>query len=114
MFCEKCGTKIDEGESTCPHCGARVEKEIPVAVEAPPRYEAAPVPGKMVEEDGPSTGYNILAFLIPIVGFVLWVIWGSQLPIRSKGIIKWTLISIGITVFLRILVFFWRISLGLY
>lgn len=46
MFCEKCGTKIDDGQLFCPNCGNRLSDpaapEAP-AVPVPPVAPAAPV-----------------------------------------------------------------------
>lgn len=43
MFCEKCGTKLEEGSLFCEKCGARVQAAAP-EVEGTPAAEAAPAP----------------------------------------------------------------------
>lgn len=38
MFCEKCGTRVDDGLAFCPNCGNRLS--VPAAQEAAPQKEA--------------------------------------------------------------------------
>ncbi|MBR7010051.1 MAG: hypothetical protein IKI02_03950 [Oscillospiraceae bacterium] len=38
MFCEKCGTRVDDGLAFCPNCGNRLS--VPAAPEAAPKKEA--------------------------------------------------------------------------
>jgi len=42
-------------------------------------------------DDKNSRGLNILAFLIPLVGLVLFFIFNGKQPIKARGIGKWTL-----------------------
>jgi len=44
-------------------------------------------------EDEPSTGLNILAFLIPILGLILFIVYNGKTPIKAKAIGKWALIG---------------------
>ncbi len=47
MFCENCGTRVDDGAPFCPNCGSKMPvPEAPAAPEAPvtPAPEAAPAP----------------------------------------------------------------------
>lgn len=43
--------------------------------------------------DIPSTGLNILAFLFPMIGLILYLIWKDQYPMKAKAVGKWALIG---------------------
>ena len=42
MFCEKCGTKVDDGQPFCPNCGNRLGEAAPASN---PGYSFTPTPG---------------------------------------------------------------------
>ena len=44
-------------------------------------------------EDQPSTGLNVLAFLFPLIGLILYLSYKKTAPVRAKAIEKWTLIG---------------------
>ena len=58
---------------------------------------------KNVEVDTPSTGLNILSFLIPLVGLILFLSWQNTTPIKAKAVGKWALIGFCVAVGLSIL-----------
>ena len=70
----------------CPNCGC--------AVQAPVNQQ----------EDKPSTGLNILAFLFPLVGLILFLCFQKTTPVRAKAIGKWALDGFVVGVALSILV----------
>lgn len=45
------------------------------------------------QEDQPSTGLNVLAFLFPLIGLILYLSYKTTAPVRAKAIEKWTLIG---------------------
>ena len=45
------------------------------------------------QEDQPSTGLNVLAFLFPLIGLILYLSYKKTAPVRAKAIEKWTLIG---------------------
>ena len=55
-YCNNCGKEVDDNAVICPSCGCAVAS-------------------KNVEVDKPSTGLNILSFLIPLVGLILYLSW---------------------------------------
>lgn len=57
-----------------------------------PGYQQPPY-GQPVNADIPSTGMNVLAFFIPIVGLVLYLVWKDQFPVKAKAVGKWGLIG---------------------
>ena len=53
-YCSQCGKELVDEAVVCPNCGC--------AVQAPANQQ----------EDKPSTGLNILAFLFPVIGLILF------------------------------------------
>lgn len=74
-FCSHCGKEIVDAAIVCPNCGCSV----------------ASAPSGVVDE--PSAGLNILAFLLPIIGLAMYLIYQEKTPIRAKAIGKWALIG---------------------
>lgn len=76
----------------CTHCGGEMADEAVVCVNcgcaAPSKSAKLPV-----GEDTPSTGLNILAFLIPLVGLILYLMKHEQQPNQAKAIGKWAIIG---------------------
>lgn len=58
---------------------------------------------KNVEVDKPSTGLNILSFLIPLVGLILFLSWQNSTPIKAKACGKWALIGFCVAIGLSII-----------
>ena len=56
MFCKNCGQEIDDKAYVCPKCGVRTSGDKVVA-----------------SDDAPNTGFSILGFFFPLVGFILWL-----------------------------------------
>lgn len=63
VYCRNCGATINEKAVICPHCGVQQQRE---------------------NEDKGSIGYGILGFFIPIVGFILFVLWYDTRPKSAK------------------------------
>ena len=84
-YCSQCGKELVDEAVVCPNCGC--------AVQAPLNQQ----------EDKPSTGLNILAFLFPLVGLILFLCFQKTTPVRAKAIGKWALIGFIVGVALSIL-----------
>lgn len=80
MFCTNCGKELNKEAVVCTGCG------VPTS-----NYNKKETKSK--EDDKPSGGYNALAFFFPIVGIILGAVWNSEYPVRSKQIIKWSIIG---------------------
>ena len=74
-YCSQCGKELVDEAVVCPSCGCAVQ---------------APV---SQQEDKPSTGLNILAFLFPVIGLILFLCFQKTTPVRAKAIGKWALIG---------------------
>lgn len=84
-YCSQCGKELVYEAVVCPNCGC--------AVQAPVNQQ----------EDKTSTGLNILAFLFPLVGLILYLCFQKTTPVRAKAIGKWALIGFVVGVALSIL-----------
>ena len=84
-YCSQCGEELVDEAVVCPNCDCAVQ---------------APV---NPQEDKPSTGLNILAFLFPLVGLILFLCFQKTTPVRAKAIGKWALIGFIVGVALSIL-----------
>lgn len=73
-YCATCGKEIVDQAVICPHCGAAVS-------------------GSAHEVDVPSTGLNVLSFLLPIIGLILFIVYQGKTPNKAKAIGKWALIG---------------------
>ena len=57
MFCEKCGTRVDDGQPFCPNCGNRLSAPaVPAAPAAPVNPGFNPMPAAKPMKAAPSMG----------------------------------------------------------
>lgn len=85
-YCRECGKEIIEEAVLCPHCGCPTEN-----------YKA------VQEQDAPSTGLNVLSFLIPLAGLIIYLMDKDRMPQRARAAGKWALIGVGVSVGLVVL-----------
>lgn len=78
MFCRNCGKKISEETIICPNCGAKTAVDLVI-------HQV---------NDAPSIWLAILGFLIPIIGFILWIAMIGTQPLRAKSCIDGVLARI--------------------
>ena len=78
-YCSHCGKEIMDAAVVCPHCGCSVND------------------GQTID-DTPSTGLNIISFLFPLVGLILYLVYHDKTPQRATAIGKWALIGVGVGV----------------
>jgi hypothetical protein len=76
MYCQNCGNKINDNEDICLNCGVMVRKN-----------------NSYIDEDKPNIGLNILSFLIPLVGLILFVVFNNESPVKAKSCGKFALIG---------------------
>jgi len=93
VHCRECGEMISESAPTCPKCGA--SQNIKGTQTA------------LTDQD-PSVGLNIVSFLWPLVGLILYLVYHEKSPRRAKECGKWALIgflvSVVLGVFLAIII----------
>lgn len=70
---------------------------------------------QQTSSEGSTAGWGILGFFIPIVGFILWLIWKDEHPARAKSAGIGCLVSIclGVVgVILYVIIFFVLLGIG--
>ncbi len=124
MFCNSCGTNLEETAKFCPACGAAVEDTpapAEVAASAPVTHTPSPdqIEDRIPEEYQPLSpwayfGLQIL-FAIPIVGFIFLVIFsinGSNLNRRNFARSYWCSLIIVGSVMLVVLILALLFTMG--
>ena len=74
-YCQQCGSQLVDQAVVCPNCGCTVQEPI------------------NQQEDKPSTALNVLAFLFPLIGLIMYLSFKKTMPVRAKVLEKWTLIG---------------------
>ena len=74
-YCTHCGKEIMDAAVVCPHCGC-------------------PVNGGQAVDNTPSTGLNVVSFLLPLVGLILYLVYHDKAPQKAAAIGKWALIGL--------------------
>ena len=122
-FCPNCGTKVEEKEETledilsgkvksaaeslnanvgnmkfCSHCGKQILKD---AVMWP--YCGCAIESKATVIDESNKGLNIISFLLPIVGAILYLVYHEKEPKKAAALGKWALYGLGFTVICYVL-----------
>ena len=69
-YCSKCGKELLDEAVVCVHCGCPVTASKSIA---------------SVTNDAPDTAMLVLGFLIPIVGFILYLVNKETLPLKAKS-----------------------------
>lgn len=81
-YCSHCGKEIANEAVVCPYCGCSVNAAA---------------------DDTPSTGLNILAFLFPLIGLILFCVYNGNSPAKAKAIGKWALIGFIVEIVLTVI-----------
>ena len=119
-YCSQCGKELVQGAKFCQNCGAPVESAAVAGTGAAGYGSASANPSSgssagnyqqqntqpnynYVEQDIPSTGLNVLAFFLPLVGLILYLVYVDSTPRRAKAIGKFALIGFGVGVALGII-----------
>ena len=90
VHCRECGEMISETAPTCPKCGAN-------------QRPSGSASSGSVDLD-PSTGLNILSFLVPLVGLILYLVEKDKSPRRAKACGKWALIGFVVSIIFSIII----------
>lgn len=83
-FCSHCGKQILKDAVVCPHCGCATESKASVT-------------------DEPNKGLNIISFLLPIVGAILYLVYHEKEPKKAAALGKWALYGLCYTVICYVL-----------
>ncbi|MBQ6533886.1 MAG: zinc ribbon domain-containing protein [Opitutales bacterium] len=91
MKCSYCNNEIPQGASKCPACGASIDASALQGQSSQPIYapqntqpQFAPQYAQQ-QPDKASIWLQIVSFIIPIVGIILWVAKRKTSPIAAKS-----------------------------
>lgn len=90
MFCQKCGSHIENEFDKCPECGFQAQPNINNNVNP---------------EDKVNTALAIVSFFFPIVGIILWAVNNKTTPVSSKTYLKVSVVSFILCVIFYIIYF---------
>lgn len=100
MFCPYCGKEINENAAVCLGCGRSV-KNI----------------RKPSEQDSNSVGWWWLGFFFPLIGFILWIVWTGNTPLRAKrvgwGALVGAIVSVVLVILIYIAIFAFTFMVGM-
>ncbi len=103
MYCKKCGSKLFGDEEVCPYCGEPIDqkeskedivskrlsileenKTVREEIDAINKeYSFSAMKEEKVEDPG-SIWYAVLGYFVPIVGFILFLVWKNEKPKSAK------------------------------
>ena len=99
--CPSCGSSnvehIDTDKYQCPYCGKTFSSRESL--------QDVPVNSNqvLVSEDKPTFLMNLLSFLIPVGGIILYFVKKAKTPISAKSYLKWGLIGLAVTIVFEII-----------
>lgn len=122
MYCPKCNSYVADGNRFCGSCGAEIssspsETNSPAAPDQPygntqysyqqngQPYNNYGYNQPPVEENESTTIYKVLSFLWPVVGIIIYFIDRDKRPKRAKDCLKFSIISIVVSMIFAALVF---------
>ena len=110
-YCVYCGNELSSEAAACPHCGCAVDR--PNSPPPPPPYQPCqPYAPPPADPDEPNTGLNIIAFLIPAIGAIVYLLKYQQYPIQAKSLGKWALIGFALRTAASVLLFIFFFTLS--
>lgn len=83
MFCPNCENQVNENSDVCLHCGKMLRNS-----------KINHNDQKKVDKS--NIGLNIVSFIIPIVGLILYLTLKKETPIKAKNCGKFTLFGFGV------------------
>ena len=83
-FCNNCGIRIPDDAAYCPTCGTATNAGHP-------------------ENEKAGFGWTCLSFCFPIVGFILWLAWKNNQPVKANSVCTAAWIGFAIGIVLNII-----------
>jgi flagellar FliL protein len=72
-YCSYCGAEVNDEAVVCIKCGCSVSNTTNQVI------------GIVNPNDAPSKGFAVLSFFLPLVGFILWLVWNNSSPKKAKS-----------------------------
>lgn len=87
-YCKSCGEQIEDEDNACRFCGCIQNGSVALNARS----------------DGQDNGIEIISFLIPIIGLVLYCIWQADTPLKAHSALKGAVV--GIVVYVAVILLF--------
>lgn len=112
-------TVSDTGETNRNGLVQGVNYTLPSANRGAKSQNVSATKSQQTDSEGSTVGWGILGFFIPIVGFILWLIWKDEHPARAKSAGIGCLVSIclgvvGVILYVVLVFVILGISVGAY
>ena len=106
--CRDCGATISDRANACPKCGAPIQSPTCYSQQMTPVYaqitnNTQQYYRTQTSQDESNTGLNILSFLFPWAGWILYFVYKPESPKKAKGCLKWAWLGVACGVILTIL-----------
>ena len=85
-YCSHCGKELVDEAIVCPGCGCGVAGGTKAKVAANPAA------------DVPNTGLNIISFLLPVIGVILYILEHERAPKKAAAIGQAAAIGFGVSI----------------
>lgn len=112
MRCYNCGAEIVNGAQFCQVCGATQPAQSTQQFQQPiqPGYQQPLQQGYMqqghtqtpVSMEDISVMFKIICLLVPIAGFVYWLVKKNTEPVAAKSCLMWAAIGVGLNILLAL------------
>lgn len=89
-YCSHCGKQIMDEAVMCPSCGCKVESMV---------------------QDEPNKGLNVIAFLLPVIGAIMYLIYHEKEPKKAADIGKWALYGVAFVIICYILLVAFEVAI---
>ena len=91
-YCQKCGKELMEEAVIFTSCGCDQAKTV-------------------AENDSSSFEWALLGFCIPLVGFILWLVWKDSTPLKAKSAGKGALVRVIASIVLWVIYFIFLMAI---
>jgi len=88
MFCSKCGAQIPDNSVWCPKCGQATQS-------------SSSTPVKSLDE--PSILLNIISFLCPLAGWIIYFVQRGEKPNKAQTCCRWAWIGFAFNIIVTII-----------
>lgn len=103
--CKGCGAMISDQASVCPKCGTPVSQQSSNS-QQPAYQQVAPTQQSYQatnSNDVPNGGLNVLSFIFPLVGWILWGVYKGSSPVKAGACSKWAWIGFAANIIISLL-----------
>ena len=100
MYCPHCGREVNMQADICLGCGRSVKNLK-----------------KAAQNDSKSVGWWWLGFFFPLIGFILWLVWTGDTPIRARragwGALIGMIVSVALVILFYVLIIALSFMIGM-